>query len=73
MTIRWITSLLGTAAFNAVQNTRDIEVIDVRDLVDKAGNDSRAILEKFIKGLILSHKVSALSFVVTMECLGVMP
>lgn len=46
MTIRWITPLLGTAAFNAVQNTTDIEVIDVRDLVDKVGNNSNAILDK---------------------------
>lgn len=53
MTIRWITPLLGTAAFNAVQNTGDIEVIDVRDLVDKAGNDSSAILNKIHQGVDL--------------------
>jgi nucleoside-diphosphate-sugar epimerase len=51
MTIRWITPLLGTAAFNAVQNIADIEVVDVRDLVDKAGNGNDAILHKIHQGL----------------------
>ncbi len=53
MTIRWITSLLGTAAFDAVQNLSDIEVVDVRDLVDKAGNDSSEVLNKIRQGIDL--------------------
>ena len=53
MTIRWITPLLGTAAFNAVQNIADIEVVDVRDLVDKAGNGNDAILHKIHQGVDL--------------------
>jgi nucleoside-diphosphate-sugar epimerase len=50
MTIRWITPLLGTAAFNAVQNFENIQIVDVRDLVDKAGNNSDAILNKIDQG-----------------------
>ena len=53
MTIRWITPLLGTAAFNSVQNIADIEVIDVRDLVDKAGNNANAIMSKIRQGIDL--------------------
>jgi len=53
MRIRWITQLLGTAAFNAVQNVPDIEVIDVRDLVDKAGNNADAIMSKIRQGVDL--------------------
>lgn len=53
MTIRWITPLLGTAAFNAVQDIADINVVDVRDLVDKAGNNSNAILNKIHQAINL--------------------
>ncbi|WP_072622904.1 NAD-dependent epimerase/dehydratase family protein [Spirulina major] len=53
MTIRWITPLLGTAAFNGVQGITDITVVDVRDLVDKAGNNSNAILNKIHQAIDL--------------------
>lgn len=51
MKIRWITPLLGTAAANAIQDVSDIAIIDVRDLVDKAGNRSEAIREKIRQGV----------------------
>ena len=53
MTIRWITPILGTAAFNAVQDITDINIVDVRDLVDKAGNNSNAILNKIHQAIDL--------------------
>jgi nucleoside-diphosphate-sugar epimerase len=51
MKIRWITPLLGTAAANAVRDVSDINIIDVRDLVDKAGNRSEPIREKIRQGV----------------------
>lgn len=53
MTIRWITPLLGTAAASAVRDLPDIQIVDVRDLVDKAGNRPDVIREK-IKQAVLS-------------------
>lgn len=50
MTIRWITSQLGTAPALAVNHLADISIIDVRDLVDKAGNPVDAVREKIIEG-----------------------
>jgi nucleoside-diphosphate-sugar epimerase len=51
MKIRWITPTLGTAAATEVIDAADVSVIDVRDLVDKAGNRSEAILEKISAGV----------------------
>ena len=51
MKIRWITPLLGTAAATAVQNESDIYIVDVRDLVDKAGNGTEAIRAKIRQGV----------------------
>lgn len=54
MTIRWITPLLGTAPASAVQNAKtDFHVVDVRDLVDKAGNRTDAVAEKIHSGRAL--------------------
>lgn len=53
MTIRWITSLLGTAPGSAVRDIPDIHVVDVRDLVDKAGNRVAAVGDKIRKGQAL--------------------
>ncbi len=44
--INWISKELGTGAFEKVRTLPDIEKVDVRDLVDKKGNDSELILEK---------------------------
>lgn len=47
MTIRWITPLLGTGAAQNVMGTVDgVEVIDVRELVDKGGNRSATVRQK---------------------------
>jgi nucleoside-diphosphate-sugar epimerase len=51
MSIRWITPMLGTAAANAVRDIADINIVDVRDLVDKAGNRSSAIRAKILQGV----------------------
>lgn len=48
--IRWITNSLGTAAFEEIQPTDDFLIIDVRDLVDKAGNIPETIKEKIEQG-----------------------
>jgi UDP-glucuronate decarboxylase len=52
MTIRWITPILGTAAAAEIRDLPDIQVIDVRDLVDKAGNRPDAIRETIRQGVI---------------------
>jgi len=46
MSIRWITSLLGTGPALEVSKEQGVNIIDVRDLVDKEGNSSDAILNK---------------------------
>jgi nucleoside-diphosphate-sugar epimerase len=50
MTIRWITPQLGTAPALSVNGRVDINVIDVRDLVDKAGNSVDAVRRKIVEG-----------------------
>src|SRR3954468_14641968 len=51
MKIRWITPTLGTAAATEVVGADDLSVVDVRELVDRAGNRSDAILEKIRDGV----------------------
>jgi nucleoside-diphosphate-sugar epimerase len=51
MTIRWITRQLGTAPASAVEADSDLSVIDVRNLVDKAGNSVEVTRQKIQEGL----------------------
>lgn len=53
MKIRWITSVLGTAPATAVDDESDVSVVDVRTLVDKAGNSVDAVREKIREGVEL--------------------
>ena len=54
MTIRWITPLLGTAPAMALRDAgSDLHIVDVRDLVDKAGNRADAVAEKIRAGQAL--------------------
>ena len=50
MKIRWITPLLGTAPAMEVIDNPDIVLIDVRDLVDKAGNTEETVKDKIVRG-----------------------
>lgn len=50
MSIRWITPHLGTGPALHVRQEADMNIIDVRDLVDKAGNRSEAVRQKIIEG-----------------------
>jgi len=50
MTIRWITPLLGTAPAEVARQVPNVFLIDVRELVDKAGNDTGAVKEKITDG-----------------------
>ncbi len=50
MNIRWITPLLGTASASGVREMPDIHIVDVRDMVDKAGNRADVIREKIQYG-----------------------
>lgn len=49
--IRWINDYIGTAAWNNVGHSNDIVVLDVRNLVDKEGNDITEIGKKIEEGL----------------------
>ncbi len=51
MTIRWITTQLGTAPASAIEAEDDLSVIDVRNLVDKAGNSIEATRQKIQEGI----------------------
>lgn len=52
MSIRWITSLLGTGpALEVVGKVAGVEVVDVRDLIDKGGNRVDSISEKIEQGV----------------------
>lgn len=50
--IRWINDQLGTGAYEKIVNVVDdsIVILDVRELVDKTGNNSSKILEKIKEG-----------------------
>lgn len=51
--IRWITESLGTGAYIGVSGKmdKDVQILDVRDLVDKKGNEQQAVLKKIKDGL----------------------
>lgn len=51
--IRWITPFLGTAPAGSPDINGDIQVVDVRDLVDKEGNNLDAIRQKIEQGIAL--------------------
>ena len=51
MTIRWITELLGTAPAKDVYDLPSVAIIDVRGLVDKAGNRNDVVKEKILNGV----------------------
>ena len=51
--IRWITKDLGTAPFTDSEIGDDLNVLDVRDLVDKHGNSAQATREKIDQGVAL--------------------
>lgn len=52
MSIRWITPLLGTApALEVIGKVSDVEVIDVRELVDKGGNRADTVRQKIDQGV----------------------
>ncbi len=51
--IRWITPALGTAPANSQELGLEMAVVDVRDLVDKAGNSGDAVLAKVQLGVAL--------------------
>jgi nucleoside-diphosphate-sugar epimerase len=44
--ISWITAVLGTAAFDDASKQTGFAIVDVRDLVDRAGNLPSTVLEK---------------------------
>ncbi len=50
MSIRWITPLLGTGPALEVRQDVGMNIIDVRDLVDKAGNRADAVRQKITEG-----------------------
>lgn len=50
MTIRWITPMIGTASADEISEIHDFQLIDVRDLVDKAGNRPDIVREKIRHG-----------------------
>ena len=50
MTIRWITPVLGTVPADEIHSVHDLQIIDVRDLVDKEGNRPDTVREKIRHG-----------------------
>jgi nucleoside-diphosphate-sugar epimerase len=50
MSVRWITPQLGTGPAMQVAKEPDINIVDVRDLVDKAGNRAEAVRQKINEG-----------------------
>lgn len=51
MSIRWITPLLGTAPASLIDSEADVTIVDVRNLVDKAGNSVDVVSEKIQEGV----------------------
>ena len=58
--IRWITEQLGTAAWESAQTQTGCVFLDVRDLVDKAGNSLTAIRRKIEEGIALLQEGACL-------------
>lgn len=54
--IKWITDTIGTGAFEKVQDSSLYVKIDVRDMVDKAGNTEDLIKEKIDSALLELNK-----------------
>lgn len=54
--IKWITDNIGTGAFEKVQDSSLYVKIDVRDMVDKAGNTEDLIKEKIDSALLELNK-----------------
>ncbi|MBO6634026.1 NAD-dependent epimerase/dehydratase family protein [Parvibaculum sp.] len=46
MMVRWITPLLGTTSASQIEPASDMTVIDVRELVDRAGNATNILRDK---------------------------
>jgi nucleoside-diphosphate-sugar epimerase len=58
--IRWITENLGTASWEETRDQTDFVVVDVRDMVDKAGNTTELVTQKIREALYhidAGHKV----------------
>jgi len=51
MTIRWITPLLGTAPASDELDVLGVEIIDVREMVDRSGNHAQSIQDKIRSGV----------------------
>jgi nucleoside-diphosphate-sugar epimerase len=51
VSVRWINDQLGTAPALEVQDIPDIHVLDVRDMVDKAGNSAEVVRAKVAEGV----------------------
>lgn len=51
--IRWINDYIGTAARNSVQEDGKFKILDVRNLVDKEGNNLDEISKKIQEGVAL--------------------
>lgn len=49
--IRWINSYIGTGPHGFIDSDKELEVVDVRDLVDKSGNSIGSIRAKIEKGI----------------------
>ena len=49
--IRWINDYIGTAPWEHLKSESDIEILDVRDLVDKPGNSIAIIKKKISKAV----------------------
>lgn len=58
--IRWITEQLGTSSWDFAHSLPDLHILDVRDLVDKPGNEAatiRARIAEAVEGLKQGEKV----------------
>lgn len=51
MTIQWITPFLGTAPASDKLDVLEVEIIDVREMVDRAGNNTQSIKDKIHSGV----------------------
>lgn len=51
MSIRWINHYLGTSPFDEINDKCNDVILDVRDIVDRAGNEKNIIRSKIQKGV----------------------
>jgi len=68
--MKWLTEEIATGSYNEVSKKvldPDAVILDVRDLVDKSGNDVDYVKSRIVEGISILKKIKNLLSVATMD------